>query len=637
MNSSLYKIFTSFVTVVVVLTSVSAGVFINPKKAEAAGTTRYMRTTGSDSGNCVSSPCRTYAYASSQMASGDTLVIGDGVYEEIMRNPPNGTPGAYTTIKAENDFGVTFSVKNLGDWKHALNFYQSKYVVVQGIKFQGNASGVGGSAISLGGTDHIKLQRIAAWDASCVDNTAAIGIGGDYTLLEDVHVWGCGRYKVLVFWANHTVLRRVVSRFDFHVCAPDWGRQSSPFTVYDSNNTVFENSIAIDSGINDDVNPQCNTLFGGIWWENHGDAEFNGTYERTAAVYGSMFINNYSMANALNAHGRNPVGIQARYKLADSLTKHIERDNVHWDIQAGASYGIWSDYADRMGNPSFDVQHNTYGDINGTYYPDNGFTLGVGIGNYCFAPNGSCGSTFSSMRFANSLITQANSYGNVGQPGNYNNYWNNGSGGNSHYLATSPGANDKYLNPGMKYITRIESSSPLKGAASDGGDIGANIMYRYGVDSTMWGEPGYDTLTSVPLWPFPYENIIKQNMSSYNCAPTCNNSPHPSAIRGFTAPGNGLYGGPRTLTSYIWEYLGNPCPVGICNGSGPYPTPTPTPTPTGTPLLGDINLDRIVNSLDWSLMSSNWLTNHAASDLNKDGVVNSLDWSLMSSNWLKTS
>ncbi|MFZ2523238.1 MAG: dockerin type I domain-containing protein, partial [Minisyncoccia bacterium] len=66
------------------------------------------------------------------------------------------------------------------------------------------------------------------------------------------------------------------------------------------------------------------------------------------------------------------------------------------------------------------------------------------------------------------------------------------------------------------------------------------------------------------------------------------------------------------------------------------PTPTPTPTPTPNSLLGDINLDHIVNSLDWSVMSSNWLTNHFASDINKDGVVNSLDFSIMSSNWLKT-
>ena len=38
-----------------------------------------------------------------------------------------------------------------------------------------------------------------------------------------------------------------------------------------------------------------------------------------------------------------------------------------------------------------------------------------------------------------------------------------------------------------------------------------------------------------------------------------------SGNRGFAADGNGLYGGPITLTSYIWEYLGNPCPADICN------------------------------------------------------------------------
>ena len=38
----------------------------------------------------------------------------------------------------------------------------------------------------------------------------------------------------------------------------------------------------------------------------------------------------------------------------------------------------------------------------------------------------------------------------------------------------------------------------------------------------------------------------------------------PQVSNKLQAPGNGLYGGPITLTSYIWEYLGNPCPVGVC-------------------------------------------------------------------------
>ena len=70
--------------------------------------------------------------------------------------------------------------------------------------------------------------------------------------------------------------------------------------------------------------------------------------------------------------------------------------------------------------------------------------------------------------------------------------------------------------------------------------------------------------------------------------------------------------------------------------SGSTTQPPPPPPPPGGAVPGDINLDRIVNSLDWSIMSSNWLSNHPASDVNKDGLVNSLDFSLMSSNWLRT-
>jgi len=56
----------------------------------------------------------------------------------------------------------------------------------------------------------------------------------------------------------------------------------------------------------------------------------------------------------------------------------------------------------------------------------------------------------------------------------------------------------------------------------------------------------------------------------------------------------------------------------------------------GSRILGDINGDGIVNSLDWSIMNSKWLTNDANADLNRDGIVNSIDWSIMNSNWLKT-
>ena len=54
------------------------------------------------------------------------------------------------------------------------------------------------------------------------------------------------------------------------------------------------------------------------------------------------------------------------------------------------------------------------------------------------------------------------------------------------------------------------------------------------------------------------------------------------------------------------------------------------------PLAGDLNLDRVINSIDFSIMNGVWLTNNATSDLNKDGTVNSLDFSILNRNWMGT-
>jgi hypothetical protein len=55
-----------------------------------------------------------------------------------------------------------------------------------------------------------------------------------------------------------------------------------------------------------------------------------------------------------------------------------------------------------------------------------------------------------------------------------------------------------------------------------------------------------------------------------------------------------------------------------------------------TPVMGDINLDHIVNAIDYSILNSDWFTNASRSDLNTDGIVNSLDYSILNSNWFKT-
>jgi hypothetical protein len=103
--------------------------------------------------------------------------------------------------------------------------------------------------------------------------------------------------------------------------------------------------------------------------------------------------------------------------------------------------------------------------------------------------------------------------------------------------------------------------------ADDGKDRGATILKKIGRDGTMWGETGYIEVTNDSLWPFPNESIIKQYLASYSYTgiTSAGTTATLSGNRGFAASGNGLYGGPITLTSYVWEFLDNACPAGICN------------------------------------------------------------------------
>ncbi|MBI2063535.1 MAG: hypothetical protein HYT65_00890 [Candidatus Yanofskybacteria bacterium] len=52
-----------------------------------------------------------------------------------------------------------------------------------------------------------------------------------------------------------------------------------------------------------------------------------------------------------------------------------------------------------------------------------------------------------------------------------------------------------------------------------------------------------------------------------------------------------------------------------------------------TLLGGDLNRDRLINSLDFSAMRSKWFKFDISADLNGDGYVNSLDWGILSKNW----
>jgi hypothetical protein len=123
---------------------------------------------------------------------------------------------------------------------------------------------------------------------------------------------------------------------------------------------------------------------------------------------------------------------------------------------------------------------------------------------------------------------QAPSGGSIKTNGN-NGYFGNAKGARSNMPA---GRADKEADPRFSHITRIEAGSPYHNAGAPG-DIGANVLYRY--------QDG--ALTATPLWPWPNEERLRAEM----CA-------QPDGR--FCASG-------KTLTRYIWEYLGKPTPAEI--------------------------------------------------------------------------
>jgi len=144
---------------------------------------------------------------------------------------------------------------------------------------------------------------------------------------------------------------------------------------------------------------------------------------------------------------------------------------------------------------------------------------------------------------------------------------------------------------GLQHITRANSVD------------GATIEKQYGVSGTLWGEPGYNQLTSDDLWPFPYQDRIKHEFAEDDSIPGNN------ASRGFCAEGIGLYGGNITLTSYIWEYLGNPCPPEICDYAPPYHQ-------------ADTNQDSVINMPELIAFIARWKTGDGVTKQEVEGARN---------------
>jgi len=521
---------------------------LSSKEGLAASYTYYIATTGTDTGSCTSQayPCLTLQYALGQMWSGaginNTLIIANGTYtgpSNIITSasgrtvPPSGSGvptdpnGGYTVIKAQNDGQVKFDGQGANCMFNIQGGGPYQYWYFEGIKW-GNVGTGTLPAVQTYGLNYVKFIRCGAWDATDNANAEAWDLTySTYVLLEECYGWGSGRYKFVVYESDHIIFRRCVGRND-KVAAN--GMPTAIFQDYCSQYVEFQNCIAIDSDPN---------FFSNYYTPQGVEGSFDthpvllGAYTNYGSWRGNIALNNPG----------NPMF------LTSSTVENITyQNNIGWHLATGVSGATNND------SPIYD--HLTIGDLissnlTGAVWPADGL----------YNPG-------DTIALKNSIIygvqnsAPPDGYGIYGAlSSNYNSFSNNVSG---NYSEVAPGANDiTTVNPittaSLKYLPRIEAGSPLATADSSGNSVGATVLYEYGVSGSLYGETDYNTLTTTPLWPFPYESQIQTDFASYNVGGA--DSTKPIGARGFAASGNGLYGASITLTSYIWEYLGNAMPA----------------------------------------------------------------------------
>jgi len=466
-------------------------------------------TAANDSGNgSITSPKKYISSGTALMSGGDTLIIRNGLYsnaKDVINGTSirNGTSGAYTTIKAENIGQVQVSTME------GLNIPSSaQYITVQGIHFSGAYSKI------ISG-NHLKFLDCGFQGGPAIDNQVNTATNGSYILFEGCYFYGLGgRYNLIMYNANHVVVRRCVIRHD-----GGWsdtkGDPEAATNNYSSDYIYYQNTIVIDSD-------QSYHNWYGAFYSTQDAANSN------AGWNGCIVLN--------TTQGHYAIDPKSGGSLASFSLKNV--------IGYGDGY--------------FSVSFGGNGSDSGTL---TNFTFGS--------------STYGLGKWNNGTVTAKNGilFNLSGDPiiGVTTSYTDIEGGG---VTCGNCQTYDPQTN-GLMYLPRIETASNLASQGESGGRMGAQVLCKVGKDGTLYGETDWNTEYTCSLtgggggsaannlWPFRNEAIIKSKFAAVSA-------------RGF-ATGTSKDGSSQTLTKYIWEYLGNKIPAEIYASQPPINEPPSAP------------------------------------------------------------
>ena len=500
-----------------------------PEDQSSSWTVYYISPSGNDwnNGKSVDKPFKTFAHAFDKMSAGDELILQDGVYSEpagtgyiSYTDYTQGVGGSrsgqipsglsnerMTYVHAMNPGKVTV----IGELFIGRSSRKDSYIRIQGITFEGGGR--------LFNTSHVIIKDCGFHGGFSI-GTNDHPHGNEYNLIEDVWIWASGERIIAInYRSRFNVWRRVLVRGDG--CGKEFCRgESNPnvgITVYDSSNVSLQNVMVVDRILAPGDEPYGDFAVAQHSKGKHffGKSEWLGTISLRAPDTGYYMEPDHDgvvdptirISNAVAwdaAHlGFNLSRAGTNNELENLTVRALGGDGVRIapSLTSGSLRNVISVDAPRNGiNSRYPFSHvNVYNARQGAYRQNHCSTG-------CFSSN--------------------------------------------------PRADGKI--PSLKYLVRIEPGSRLKGSGYQGNDIGANVLFRYGADGSRHNDPDFNKLTTKPLWPWPNEARIKNEM----CEKT-------GVTRGFCKA--------KSLTDYIWEYLGNPKPDDIYAPSAPAAGMKPLP------------------------------------------------------------
>jgi len=453
--------------------------------------TFYLAVNGDDlDAGSKTSPWKTFSFAFSQMGSGDTLIVMDGEYNEAITGIPNGLAGNYTVVMAESNFGVEIDGDFLVDSPLEIKNTQH-HIYVQGFHFKGaNTTGnvhVARVGLSIDytnelpddGAHHVVLSQNIFQGGDVAEtnfrsSVVVVEVSKNILLKDNVAFGKANRSQFEVFRSSNVVLRRNLARWDsVNGDNQELGQTASSFVLSDTSHSILENNLALD-GLHTSAPGTTTASF-------YMTAHYIGCNENR--VLGNVALNNASRSGMAIDPGNN----NNTDGFVWTCNNNLIESNVLWNNAGGLGYGVdvgqVSAASNRVNNVL--VNKNTIGG----HTQGRGVSVDGGVKNVLFIHN---------ILFDNGTVANRD-YSKLSVGGSLFYLFGKMEGGVGEINMIN---NTVELDPILRDLTQIDSSSPAKGAASDGGDIGANVIKRY----------QNSVLTDDDLWPWLNEAVIQQKL-----------------------------------------------------------------------------------------------------------------------------